>query len=876
MGGNQLGMAALLGAVLIQWLGLEAGQAAEALLRLVRVPPTNVNLVQNGDFHEVTAGTPVAWHAAPSGFGLALGEGRRGGPAVVCQNPATEGWFGVSQTVALDRTNAAPLVVRGWSKAEGVSGGTDNGYALYVDLIYADGTFLWGQTADFHCGTHDWERRETIILPEKPVKSLTLYCLFRGHTGKVWFDDIELTEVQAQGDAVVFQGVPVQVAPPARHPRGKVVGFATRDGLRLGLRDAAVSSVQVEGTELAVSAPGGFLVRDVDADSDWYGFTAGWCPELGLKLAARVTPQADCLRVQGRLSNLRGGDRAVTLIFALPVDLPGGWWGDDLRRSRTLGGRGEFSNVTTVRCGATGTMSLYPVGAVWNSRAGLALGLDMNQPAQYRFAYHAGTHQLLLAYDYGLVPEPARFPGAAEFSFVVFRFAPRWGFRAAWEKFMRVFPEDFRVRSKDQGIWMPFTDVSTVQGWEDFGFKYHEGNNNVVWDDAHGILSFRYTEPMTWWMPLPKGAPRRLPEAVRRRDELAHDGPPASRSMAQAAQAAAMTDETGQPAVLFRDTPWCDGAVWSLNPNPDLPATPNAATVHWNDTIQDQLYGLDTPGQLDGEYLDSLEGYVTADLNFNRAQFGWTSVPLTFTTDTHRPALFKGLAVFEFTRWLAADVHRLDKLMFANGVPYRFSFLCPSLDVLGTETDWLRDGRFQPVPDSQLCLWRTLAGAKPYLLLMNTDFAVFGPEEVERYFAYSLFYGMFPSMFSHNAADNPYWRNPAWYNRDRVLFKRYQPLIKQVAEAGWRPETGAESDNPQVWLERFGPTPGGVVYLTAFNATAQRQPARVRVDSATEGLAGRWDARELLTGQHLRPAEAGWGVTLEPHRAAVFRLRPLP
>jgi len=39
---------------------------------------------------------------------------------------------------------------------------------------------------------------------------------------------------------------------------------------------------------------------------------------------------------------------------------------------------------------------------------------------------------------------------------------------------------------------MPFTDVSTVQDWQDFGFKFHEGNNNVAWDKAHGILSFRY------------------------------------------------------------------------------------------------------------------------------------------------------------------------------------------------------------------------------------------------------------------------------------------------------------------------------------------------------------------------------------------------
>ena len=67
---------------------------------------------------------------------------------------------------------------------------------------------------------------------------------------------------------------------------------------------------------------------------------------------------------------------------------------------------------------------------------------------------------------------------------------------------------------------------------------------------------------------------------------------------------------------------------------------------------------------------------------------------------------------------------------------------------------------------------------------MNTDYERFGTNYVERYFQRCLFYGMFPSMFSHNAADNPYWRNPAWYNRDRPLFKKYIPLIRRVAEAG--------------------------------------------------------------------------------------------
>ena len=37
------------------------------------------------------------------------------------------------------------------------------------------------------------------------------------------------------------------------------------------------------------------------------------------------------------------------------------------------------------------------------------------------------------------------------------------------------------------------------------------------------------------------------------------------RRMAEVSRVAGMTHADGQPALLFRNEPWCDGAVWSLN-----------------------------------------------------------------------------------------------------------------------------------------------------------------------------------------------------------------------------------------------------------------------------------------------------------------------
>ncbi|MGD0536820.1 MAG: hypothetical protein ABSC03_04150 [Verrucomicrobiota bacterium] len=842
------------------------------VLRVARETAPGTVLLRNGGFEELREARPAGWQPFGAGFRSAPGAGRNGSTAIFCQNETDRTASGASQTVVLARTNTAPLVVRGWSRAEGVTGGTDGDYSLYVDLVYTDDTPLWGQTASFRCGTHDWEYHEFVILPEKPVKSLTLNCLLRGHSGKVWFDDVSVEELRAAEGATLFQGVAVQPAPNSNSPSRKPdERRATQDGLMLGLRDDAVVSLRLDGRELASpSLPGGFLVRDVATNSDFCAFENGACPELGLKLNAQVQAAADHLTVTGRVTDTAGRDRAVTLVFALPLDATGWRWGDDIRRSRVIHGQGEFANVISVRSGATGTMSLYPVGAVWNERAGLALALDMAEPAQFRVGYHASTRQLFMAYDFGLVKEAERFPGGADFRFVIYRFEPRWGFRAAFQKLRTIFPDYFAVRSRDQGLWMPFTDVSTVHGWEDFGFRYHEGNNNVPWDDAHGVLSFRYTEPMTWWMAMKPELPRTPAAAFRVREELAAGANAEQRRFAAASRVAAMSDEAGEPGLIFRNEPWCNGAVWSLNPNPHLPGSPNAATLHWNDATKQQLYGPAATGHLDGEYLDSLEGYVTAELNFRREHFRFTTVPLTFSADTHQPTLLKGLAVFEFTKWFCDDVHRLGKLTFANGVPYRFSFLCPWLDVMGTETDWLRDGRYAPVPVSQTDLWRTMAGGKPYLLLMNTDYDVFGPPMVEKYFQRALFYGMWPGFFSHNASENPYWQNPKWYERDRPRFKEYLPLIKRVAEAGWQPVTQAASDNGAILVERFGPDTAGTLYFTVFNDTAQEQSGTVQCDFKALHLPRSVAAQELITGTPVASVGGGWPVRLAPQDARLF------
>ncbi len=144
--------------------------------------------------------------------------------SVRCTNLAATGESGAAQTIELNQDKPIPIIASGWSRAEKVSGQPDGNYAIYLDIAYNDGTFLYGQVAPFDVGTHDWQYREVTVKPAKPIKSLTYYVLFRHKSSSVWFDDVSLRvleepsvprEVLANGgfEQESRQGRPVEVPP---------------------------------------------------------------------------------------------------------------------------------------------------------------------------------------------------------------------------------------------------------------------------------------------------------------------------------------------------------------------------------------------------------------------------------------------------------------------------------------------------------------------------------------------------------------------------------------------------------------------------------------------------------------------------------------
>ena len=720
---------------------------------------------------------------------------------------------GVSQTVQLKQTKPEPIVAVAWSRADAVGGGRDSNYSLYLDLVYSDDSPLWGQVAPFNVGTHDWEKAQVVVFPEKPVKSVSFHMLLRQHSGKALFRDPELRVLKPPAGACLFDGVPV-----------------------------SLSDIRIEG----------FQVRDVAADSDFVRIERR-AMGLELEFTQEQTDKATFFNVT--ISDMTGNDRAITLVYAVPIPTAKCLWLENPRQSMIVEANREYVNAGRSSAGANGRLSRYPFAALVSGNQGIGLGIDMDRPAFFRVGYNSETGELFIAYDIGLAPEKP----TAHLRLCKFMFDPEWGFRAALSRYYEIFREHFRCRTPEQGLWMPFARISDVDNWQDFGFKFKEGTNETQWDDKNGIITFRYTEPMTWWMSMSKEMPRTLESALAEAHRLAEEK---SDSRARALLTSGFHDSTGAFAARLRNTPWCDGAVWSINSLPNIKGDVTDFKNKWNPELRERLYGPKAKGDLDGEYIDSSEGYVTDELDFRRDHFASTETSLTFSLDGRKPAIFRGLISFEYVRAIARDIHSMDKLMMANSTPHNLCWLMPQLDVIGTETNWNPNGTWRPMSDRDMLYKRALCKGKPYCFLMNTRFEEFSHELVEKYMKRSLAYGMFPGFFSHNASQGHYFTRPELYERDRDLFKKYIPLCKLVAEAGWQPVTLARSSDRNVYVERFGDR-----YLTVFNDSLEQRTVSIKLEQDTPKT-----SRELIHGRTITWRDQRTELTLDGEDVGIIEM----
>ena len=280
------------------------GIALLLLLGTTGAAERGTNLVASPSFENDSG-----WNAYASGFTIDPAVARSGRRSVRCTSQVAHGQFGTAQNIMLTPPVRTPIRVSGWSRAERAIVAGD--YNIYVDVFYEDGTNLWGQRATFQPGSHDWERAEVVVVPEKPVRRMLVHALFRRSTGTVWFDDITVELLPLTVDDVQLAAGGGVAAARAR------ISMASKWRATVRQEDRDVVTREGRGSDLRASwdglRPGPAALR-IEATDEFLGQAVGLTREFMVGVA-RPTPRvwtAHSLAEIGRDGPI-GSDTAVVL-----------------------------------------------------------------------------------------------------------------------------------------------------------------------------------------------------------------------------------------------------------------------------------------------------------------------------------------------------------------------------------------------------------------------------------------------------------------------------------------------------------------------------------------------------------------------------------
>jgi len=495
-------------------------------------------------------------------------------------------------------------------------------------------------------------------------------------------------------------------------------------------------------------------------------------------------------------------------------------WHDDMAFASAMHDKRNYAHDYASPYGLKQRRSYYPFAVISSEKAILVAETDGREPRQFQIEAETSERRLSVHYDMAVSPLTGHFPGMAT-AHARFRTEPRTSvdpFRSALQTWYQRDPAWYTARSPKHGLWLPFTDINTIAGAEDFHFAFFEKvgplGNDVETAHASGVLNFPYTEPWLYWLPMNDPAKWNRTAAVERMQELAQIGLGKEREFASSGFLGASHDSSLNRRITFLNTPWSNGGRMEVNTDPELPITRdypvNRAMAEWR-YIQEVL---EDP-RVDGIYLDSMSAMETID--YNPQALKVADYPATFVMADLKPGLAMPVQAVEFTAALGNYLKANNKHLMGNFPCWKFPFFMPYIDVPGEETTWYSGNQFTPLSGRELNYRRAISGAKPFGFLQATHFEQLTRSDIEKYFRECLFYAFMPSFFSHDGANDPYWVDAAMYERDRPLFRKYLPMTIRLSEAGWIPVPAAQTDGSAIRIEQFGRAADDVFFLTVRN-----------------------------------------------------------
>ena len=220
--------------------------------------------------------------------------------------------------------------------------------------------------------------------------------------------------------------------------------------------------------------------------------------------------------------------------------------------------------------------------------------------------------------------------------------------------------------------------------------------------------------------------------------------------------------------------------------------------------------------------LDNTTATVGNIENYRKSLVAYNNGPLRFSYRTGETIQYLGDSMADFNAALRSHLNAQGKILMASITPASYVWFAHQADVVGGEVAGVETL-------DRAYARRTLGYGKIW-----TNLSV-GPAlpaaQVLTYLRQGLLLGYYPGF------NGTYWDSSSLYERDRGLFQLYMPLIKTVAQAGWKPVHYATSSSPSTLLERFGAPSAGTFYLTAQNSGTSVTAVTLTLDGARLAIA---------------------------------------
>ena len=561
---------------------------------------------------------------------------------------------------------------------------------------------------------------------------------------------------------------------------------------------------------------------------------------MALKATLRIESDGEVFKFKLRIEDTTGKDRGLLVRVGLPVDAKEWAWWDDLNQMRLIEPGKLYENVKPLRAFAALPewkdkpdlrmgYNTENFCSVITGQGGLCLAVPLDQPRIFRTAYDARQKLFGITYDAALCKETAT-PSQAAFEFELFECDKHSGMRSALDAYYKRHPEFFKKHLTEEGMWVAFTSLDTIDNTTEFGIGVQEGAGSVGYDDKIGVKSFSYYTHAGMYADVPdhKRGVDPTPSLERRiaaveatfKRNTGHDG-----VYAECGLHDAKGQLSAEPGTVYGDVL----AQFCLEPD--------MFYGRWLlDRIDKFFDDFRKRGELDGFYYDGL----TTGINYRREHFRHAAYPPSWDPVSKKPYLYNYFSSVAWSRQVAEKLHGMGKFTMMNGAMSTNPFCAPYLDVMGAETG-------PHISRNDFSFVKSICHHKPFMTLLKGNYAKMTSAEIELFMKHCLAYGVFPGFFdwppSGLGPGGTYWDHPEYYERDRLLFRKYQPLVRTIAAAGWEPmKTAWGVRDSTLQAEQFGPSVRGNVFFTILNDSKEFR----RSDLAVAAVRFEWPAENLV------------------------------